>query len=72
MLVIVVTFHMLFIELIRDVTCVSFDKGYNGLAATHGVWVRAQQVKVVDGGVKGKCGYFNGSSSLSMPYFSGR
>ena len=67
-----VTCHILFPELIRDVTCVSFDKGYNGLAATHGVWVRAQKVKVVDGGVKGKCGYFNGSSSLSMPYFSGR
>ncbi|KAI0223629.1 hypothetical protein LSAT2_025193 [Lamellibrachia satsuma] len=58
-------------QIIRDVTCVSFDKGYNNLAATRGVWVRAEKVKVVDGGVKGKCGYFNGSSSLSMPYFSG-
>ena len=57
-----------------QVTCLTFDTGYNQLQGSNGVYVQSTNVEVVpactvDGG---NCGYFNASvgSNMQVPMFA--
>lgn len=67
-----------------QITCITFDNGWDNLQPSHGVYARSSNVEVVrncgeEGGESGSddlgagnCGYFNSSagSSMEIPMFS--
>ena len=57
-----------------QVTCLTFDEGYDKLQGTNGVYVQSTNVEVVSACTVagGNCGYFNASvnSFLSIPLFA--
>ena len=59
--------------MLKGLTCVTFDLGWDFFQATHGVWLSHENVVIEpDCGVSGNCGRFNSSagSMLQLPYFS--
>ena len=54
----------------KEITCVTFDLGWNNVQGSNGVWVKNEGVQVVsDDCVLNNCGYFDGHSFLSIPFF---
>ena len=50
----------------------TFDEGWDKLQGTKGIWVRNEGVSIVSTGcIHNNCGYFDGQSFLSIPYFKG-
>ena len=59
----------LFLDPPKVLTCVTFDNGH--VQGTNGVWVKNDGVKVVSGDCRhNNCGYFDGHSFLSIPFFN--
>ena len=54
----------------KELTCVTFDNGWDHVQGTNGIWVKNVGVQVVSGDcVLNNCGYFDGHSFLSIPFF---
>ena len=57
-------------DLSKELTCVTFDHGWDHVQGTNGIWVKNEGVQVVSGDcVLNNCGYFDGHSFLSIPFF---
>ena len=55
----------------KVLTCVTFEHGWDHLQGSKGIYVANHGVKVVSSGCfSGHCGYFNGHSYLSIPFFT--
>ena len=59
----------------RMLTCVTFDNGWNGVQGLNWLWVYSSGVQVKDSATKclpglKKCGYFDGSTNLEIPFFA--
>ena len=53
-------------------TCVTFEEGWDHVQGTKGIYVKNNGVQLVSGDcVHNNCGYFDGQSFLSMPFFKG-
>ena len=51
-------------------TCVTFDNGWGHVQGHNGIYVKNDGVKVVSGDCRrSNCGYFDGHSFLSIPFF---
>ena len=56
-------------------TCVTFDKGWNGVQGLNWLWVYTSGVKAKNSatnclpGAK-NCGYFDGTTNLEIPFFA--
>ncbi|KAI0218724.1 hypothetical protein LSAT2_029593 [Lamellibrachia satsuma] len=51
-------------------TCVSFDKGWNGFQTTNWVYMQFQRVLRVRAGKVGYAAYFNGGAHIEIPSFT--
>ena len=59
--------------MLKGLTCVTFDLGWDFFEASHGVWLSHENVTIVPNcGISGNCGRFDSSdgSNLQLPYFS--
>ncbi|KAI0216879.1 hypothetical protein LSAT2_031181 [Lamellibrachia satsuma] len=53
----------------KEITCIDFESGWNGMSATHGIYVMSRGVTISGNQKFGNAAFFNGSTTLEIPFF---
>ncbi|KAI0227776.1 hypothetical protein LSAT2_021736 [Lamellibrachia satsuma] len=58
-------------SVLKEITCVDFESGWNGMRATNGIYIASPNVKIKSRTAFGRSAYFNGvSANLRVPRFA--